>query len=320
MSLVYLRHHGDGKRERILQAMVEVVGERSFLGTSVALVAARARVSTGTFYEQFDGLEDCFTAVMDLGLTRAGEMIAQASERERSWCNGIRSALVSLLAFFDSEPLLTRIWFVEVLAAGTWALERREHNVAVLRETVVRRWSVPGYGPPEPHAVVGVMSSALGLIENHLITKNPAPLIVLLGPLMGLITAQYLNTRGVAREIKRGEALARGLLVDGYPPAPVALAAAAEIPETLRAPGAHRARSCVLYIAAHPGVSNRQIGVGVGIAHDGQVSRLLVRLRSLGLLAKQAGAPGHPNAWRLTSEGQRISQLLEQQQAVGNPM
>jgi Bacterial regulatory proteins, tetR family len=67
------------RRERILQAMVEVAGKHGFENTTVALLTGRAGVSTRTFYEEFDGLQECFLAVLDLALERAGGLIAQAA-------------------------------------------------------------------------------------------------------------------------------------------------------------------------------------------------------------------------------------------------
>jgi hypothetical protein len=74
---------------------------------------------------------------------------------------------------------------VEALAAGPWALERREQHVADLTEMIVENWGMRA--PPEPHPLtnVGVMASVLGIVQNHLLADRPEPLIGLLGPLMG---------------------------------------------------------------------------------------------------------------------------------------
>ncbi len=46
-------------------------------------------------------------------------------------------------------------------------------------------------------------------MHARIVKGKPAPFIELLGPLMGLIVAPYLDARGVEREIERGEELAR---------------------------------------------------------------------------------------------------------------
>ncbi len=191
------------QRARILHAMAEIVAEHGYPRTKVKQVTSRAGVSTGTFYEYFGDLEDCFTTLLDLGSERANELIADAFEREERWQDGARSALASLLVLFDNEPLLARIWFIDALAAGHWALERRTHNLALLRSTIVERfWRTPREERPKPLIVAGIIASILGLIHTHLLTKEPTPLIDLLSPIMGLVTAPYLDTHDLAREIE----------------------------------------------------------------------------------------------------------------------
>ena len=65
-------------------------------------------------------------------------------------------------------------------------------------------------------------------------------------------------------------------------------------------------------VAAHPGSSNRVIGEQAEIHDQGQVSKLLARLRGLDLLANTGNghAKGEANAWRLTGLGERVTQQL----------
>jgi DNA-binding MarR family transcriptional regulator len=65
-------------------------------------------------------------------------------------------------------------------------------------------------------------------------------------------------------------------------------------------------------IAELPGVSNRLVAEHAGISDQGQVSKLLARLEGLGLLVNsgEGHAKGEPNAWRLTSLGERVTRHL----------
>jgi DNA-binding IclR family transcriptional regulator len=65
-------------------------------------------------------------------------------------------------------------------------------------------------------------------------------------------------------------------------------------------------------VAQHPGASNRLIGEHADIYDQGQVSKLLARLKRLGLLQNTGSgqAKGEPNAWRLTKLGERVTQQL----------
>lgn len=301
------------QRVRILEAMAELVAERGFAGVLVKLLTTRAGISSRTFYECFDGLEDCFLAVLDWAMERAGGVIAEAFAEEERWQDGVRTALAALLVFFDSEPLLPRIAFVEAMAAGSWALERRERNVMLVRSMIVEYWAARGDEPPEPVAAAGVMASVLGLIQTHLVTEQPEPLIELLGPLMGLVTSLYLDTRDRAREIERGAQLAREIQAGDHrfsPPVrqvePKSMPAPS-FPEALGNPSARRARECLLFLLMHPGSSNREVAVGIDVTHQSQISKLLSQLAREDLVLKHSEGTGKRNAWLLTPLGEEIA-------------
>ncbi len=49
---------------------------------------------------------------------------------------------------------------------------------------------------------------------------------------------------------------------------------------------------------------NREIARAAGVKDEGQVSKLLARLQTHGLLQNTGGHPAAGNAWRLTSRGE----------------
>jgi Fe2+ transport system protein FeoA len=56
------------------------------------------------------------------------------------------------------------------------------------------------------------------------------------------------------------------------------------------------------------GPSNRQVADAAGVSDPGQISKLLARLESLGLIENRSvsSARGEPNAWTLTARGKEI--------------
>jgi AcrR family transcriptional regulator len=336
-----------GAQTRILDAMVQVVCERGYSGASVGLVAARAGVSRRTFYQQFAGLEECFAAVLDLGLTLPSALIAHAFAGERDWLDGVRVALAELLAFFDAEPGLTRCWFGEALAAGNWALEHRERNIAAVQGLIAERWLAPQSRERDAVLVRGVMSSVLDALTSHVVMRRAEPLITLLAPLVSLITSPFLPPKAVKVEVDRAEGLARKLLAERYhetlgPAGPfIALRAQATragasrghtgrgdpgstdpdlpppvaIPALLRNPKATRARQCLRYLAqqGEEGLNptNRQIATAIGVSTKGQMSKLLARLEGEELVVKKTHGTAWPNAWELTEYGRAVAAYFE---------
>jgi AcrR family transcriptional regulator len=294
------------QRQRILRAMAEVVAERGYAGASVQIVIARAGVSRRTFYRCFQSLEACFLALVDMGLECAVDLVSQAFAGEETWQDGVRAALASLLVFLDSDALLAQVWFVESLGAGAWALERRERNLAVLRTLVVSSWPVAEARGSAPLAAEGAMGSVLAVIHTHIITGKPGSLIGLLGPLMGLVTAHYLPPHEVAREIERGEDLARKIMATEPSVAPPRVA----IPALLCNPTAHRVRQCMLFLVDHQDASNREIAAGIGVVHQSQISKLLSCLLGEQLVTRHSAGIGKRNSWRLTAHGEDVVKAL----------
>ena len=214
-----------------------------------------------------------------------------------------------MLSFYDAEPRIARVWLVETLAAGAWALERRERYVSALTDLVVDRWPPPPGVEPHPLAAPGVMASVLNVMQAHVLAGGQEPLVTLLGPLMGLATAPYMDAHAVRKEIKRADTRAHEILAGTTRP-PATAGSAGMLPDVLRDPRARRARRCLLHLAEHPGASNRQVANAIGVTSQTEISPLLARLHRMELLSKRAGRAGHANAWALTADGERVARAL----------
>lgn len=123
----------ESQRNRINQAMIEVVAERGYPETRVVDVIGVAGVSRKTFYELFDSKEDCFLATYDVLL---GNLLGEATDAFESgggasWAERVSRALRALLQHLSEHPAEARFAIVEVLAAGPKALARRD---AALRQ------------------------------------------------------------------------------------------------------------------------------------------------------------------------------------------
>lgn len=115
------------QQERMLDAMIAAVADQGYVRTSVAAVIAAAGVSRETFYEHFSDKEQCFLAAFDRSVER---LIARV--RERSPASGaadpierLDSLLGAYLGELAADPSLSRVFLVEVFAAGEPAIERR---------------------------------------------------------------------------------------------------------------------------------------------------------------------------------------------------
>ncbi len=324
----------DIQRARIVAAMVEVASELGYIGAAVAPVVARAGVSRRTFYELFDGREDCFLAAFDWGVEQAREAMTQAQESRRSWRERARHALAALLVLLDSEPELARVCMIEALAAGKLVLERRAQ---VLEELIA------ALGASAPQArkagekplltADGVIGGAFSVVHGRLLTRPrtgergaaagaaralgdertttvledgrarraPGALIELHGQLMALIALPYLGPRAAGEELTRPAPPVTRTEVDRV------RGDGGRLLERLDMRLTYRTVRCLMFIGAHPGSSNREVADGAEVPDEGQASKLLARLTKLELIANgQAHGPGLPNRWTLTAHGQHV--------------
>jgi len=294
----------DIQRARILAATVEVVRELGASEASVARTVARAGVSRRTFYELFSDREDCFLAAFDHALAMAAASILPAYESQSSWRERVRAGLAALLAFLDAEPGLGGVLVVDALGAGPAALTRRAQIIDHLIAAVDHgRDEVKGgrESLAAPLTAEGIVGAVLSVIHARMLQRSRTPLSELVNPLMSMIVMPYLGPAAARRELDRPV------------PRPHRPARPRRDPlKDLDMRLTYRTVRVLTAIAAHPGLSNRQVAQHADIADQGQMSKLLTRLEHLGLILNHGhgAAKGEPNAWTLTPHGREVQQAL----------
>ncbi len=115
------------RRERLLDAALELFGTEGYPATSVERLCAQAKVSTRHFYHEFQNKEAVLLAVhaqvIELAVRSTGEAIAATAEapvRER-----IVAAVDGYLRTIMTDLRRARISFVEVVGASPAVEEQR---------------------------------------------------------------------------------------------------------------------------------------------------------------------------------------------------
>jgi AcrR family transcriptional regulator/DNA-binding PadR family transcriptional regulator len=292
------------QRGRLLEAAFTVVAEEGYRGLTVRRVAERAGVSSRTFYEQFGDCEECFLAAFDHAVAELAAVASPAYESELEWVEGVRGGLAALLGVLDREPAVRRLLFVESLAAGPRVLARRTEVLDQL--AVVVDGGRAGMADPEnlPGLVgEGVVGAVFGVIHARVAQRRLEPLIELLGVLMATIVLPYRGSAVAARELARPVPVfpVDAVGSEGLFARPVGSALPVDFRLTVRT------QMILAVVAGHVGVNNREVSELAGIAGKGQVSRLMGRLQSEGLVENARGeTKGLEKAWRLTSYGEAV--------------
>jgi AcrR family transcriptional regulator len=198
------------QRQRILEAMVEVVAELGYPETRVVDVIKRARVSRKTFYEFFDDREDCFLAAYDvaLGELYRGTEVAYESASGQPWAERVRVALERFLGMIAESPELAKFCMIDVLAAGPRALARRD---AAIRQFT----GIIDAGRAETERdlpAITALSIAGGineLIYSELLKGAGAQLPQRLPEIVYWITQPFLGTDAAEAERQRATSMLR---------------------------------------------------------------------------------------------------------------
>jgi AcrR family transcriptional regulator len=112
------------QRERMLLATAELVAERGYRRTTIELIAKTARVALTTFYEHFEGKEECFLAAFDENVDAAAEVFAELVDPELDWADQVSFGLEVFLEMVATETPRATLCLVESQAAGPAALAR----------------------------------------------------------------------------------------------------------------------------------------------------------------------------------------------------
>lgn len=280
--------------------------ERGTGNVTVAHVVARSGVSRRTFYELFEDREDCFLAAFDDAIERIAARVVPSYERAGKSQEKIRAALTALLELLDDERGTGRLVMVETLGAGPQALERRRRVLAKIIAAVDEgRREVKRRDDPPPLAAEGVVGAVLSVIHSRMLEPSPEPLVDLVNPLMAMVVLPYLGPVAARGELDRPTPAHNGKRKSntGNPL------------KDLEMRLTYRTVRVLMAIGSHPGVSNRRVGNAAGISDQGQTSKLLARLRHLGLIdnAGFGQAKGESNSWHLTTRGQEIEQAIREQ-------
>ncbi len=295
------------QRRRILTAAAEAIAEVGWSGLTVAEIIQRARVSRKTFYEIFEGCEDCFLCTFEVAVAEVTLLAEDAYLRQGGWRDGIRAALTRVLVFFDEEPDRARLLLVESSAAGELVLARRSQVLGELAGAIdggrrVRDASWPSFPMAE-----GVIGGVLAILQTRVHEPQRGPLAGLGPELMSFIVLPYLGAAAAQRELVRPVVSARTVTPKRETQRREDPLAGLDMRLTYRTVQVLRS------ISKQPGTTNRALAQACGITDQGQISKLVARLERLGLVENhgEGHTKGSTNAWYLTERGTQLEQATQ---------
>lgn len=189
-------------RERLLEAMLLVSGERGYEQISVQDVIERAKASRATFYKHFDDKEDCFAQAYREAANWLYQRLTGVARRQPGWREGLRAGLAELLEFCANQPALARALLVEPHAAGGAAMV--EHNL--LMERLSRaidgaRREIPSRQAPPPVTATFMVGAIETLVRTKLMSDEPETAPEMLPGLLHFVVMQFFGEDAAWEEL-----------------------------------------------------------------------------------------------------------------------
>ncbi len=120
----------------MLNGVVEAVAEHGYEGTTIGRITEAAKISRRTFYEHFEGKEDCFLAAYAMVDAHVRRSMLTAPGADRPWPERVRARLAALLDVLARDPVVSRFYLVEPLAAGGEIAARYRESMQLVAETL----------------------------------------------------------------------------------------------------------------------------------------------------------------------------------------
>jgi AcrR family transcriptional regulator len=274
------------QRGRLVAAVAQTVAELGWSAVGVHHICQRAGVSRRSFYELYSDRDAC---VLD-GMRRAFDEVIGEVDRAAAIAGADREGrtvaiITALIGVLDADRARASLCVVAPLSGNPGALRSRRaamsHLGALLSE------GAPSDATDEL-LVAGALGGVWELLHSRLTDDLNGPLADVAGPAAYFVLVPFVGHRRATERMARMR-----------PPT------AASLPEPAidHLPVTELASQTLKYLHAHPGARNTDLSRALGVRHDSQTSRHLVRLMRDGLVEVQR--QGRANAWWLTAAGEQ---------------
>jgi AcrR family transcriptional regulator len=134
------------QRERLQTALIELIAQRGYQAVRILDLTKLARVSRPTFYSLYADKEELFLAAYDEIAKRTASTVMAAYETQGSPGERLRRAMRAFAELAAAEPEAVSLMVLGAFGAGPKALERRNHTLQALEQSIAASRSAAARG------------------------------------------------------------------------------------------------------------------------------------------------------------------------------
>jgi AcrR family transcriptional regulator len=189
------------ERERIREAVLDLVFDHGCDGTSLAMILDRAGVDQVAFEREFKTREKCFLTIYTESNEWFVHDVFAAFEAGGNWRDSLRAAAYVAARFLRDHPREVQLNVIQVFSAGEMAMAERDRYHQLLVDLVdAGRQEMDDPDSVSRSVAEGVIGSILGLMVKEVSDQGSAAGIEAAVPeLMYIAVRPYLGHE-VARE------------------------------------------------------------------------------------------------------------------------
>lgn len=176
----------------MIDATIEVVGEKGYAELTVSDVIKRAGVSRRAFYEHFSNREECFFATYDSIMGESSAAVERSFGSHDGLPGNAQGAIEAIFRRALRRPDAVRVLLVEIGAAGPEGTMRREQLGAAYESMLRERLGLPpGSGPIANPVLRGVIGGIGAVLYSHLQNGRSKQLLELVPHLVRWTTSYW---------------------------------------------------------------------------------------------------------------------------------
>lgn len=202
-----LRLVSSPKRQRILEGMLEAVGNAGYDSASVRMVLDQTGLYRQAFYDEFADKDVCYLEALAYGVLKLEAIARAAAEPEESWRGKLRAGIGAVLDALDADPAIGRALIVEVHAAGPEALKIRSEAMKGITDFIdSARHASTGTETPPPIAAEGIVAGMHAVVHAKLASGDSDGFRQLLPDFMYFAVLPYFGAEVAGAEMKAARA------------------------------------------------------------------------------------------------------------------
>jgi AcrR family transcriptional regulator len=124
------------QRERLQNAIVELIAERGYQAVRILDLTKLARVSRPTFYSLYEDKEELFLSAYDEIAQRTARTVIEAYEAQDAPNGRLQAAIRSFAELAAAAPEAMSLMVLGAFGAGPKAIERRNHTLRALEHSI----------------------------------------------------------------------------------------------------------------------------------------------------------------------------------------